>query len=135
MKVECINKKPVNAHQIVIQCHSKHRWQKFLLLLPILRWTIFSKLHCTIRVFWILMLHSHTNIWMTKFNIQHTGPLNYAKFYIFHLSSEGLNSSHMVAHISFGKQVYKELRRDLLMNMINLACNYNVEQLCVTEMN
>lgn len=51
----------------------------------------------------------------------------YAGLYIFNFSSEGLNSSHMVAHISFGKQVYKELRRDLLINIITLACNYNLQ--------
>ncbi|KAG4077291.1 hypothetical protein HA402_009920 [Bradysia odoriphaga] len=45
--------------------------------------------------------------------------------HIFHPFSDGLNDSHLIARISFGKQVYRELRRDLLINIITLACNYD----------
>lgn len=35
--------------------------------------------------------------------------------------SDNLNRSHMILHVIFGKQVYREMRRDLLTNIISLA--------------
>lgn len=37
------------------------------------------------------------------------------------LSSDDLNRTHMVLHIIFGKQVFRQMRRDLLTNIVSLA--------------
>lgn len=36
------------------------------------------------------------------------------------ISSDGVNSSHVVVHVFFGNQVYRRLRRDLLSHFVIL---------------
>lgn len=38
--------------------------------------------------------------------------------------SEDLNVSHMVIHITFGKQTFRELRKDLMTNILTFAGKY-----------